>query len=205
MSDLANTPSLKEINALKRKISWGDVPTIYHLVSSSISELDGILTHGFDSAYKQILDRNTWNLQALKGYRDLDGTIHVKIKPKIILQHHYNDIGYELRCYPIINGERITQPLIRDHACPFQLWIPGSMERLFRINCLVAFSIYTYQSGDDADSALVKFAYVLVNNLIEILSESFDIIEVEGYSIAEFYQEIIHRNGNVLNYNFDQD
>jgi len=36
-----------------------------------------------------------------------------------------------------------------------------------------------YQSGDEADLALIKFAYCLVTNLIEILSESFDIIEVE--------------------------
>jgi len=56
-----------------------------------------------------------------------------------------------------------------------------------------------YQSGDEADLALIKFAYCLVTNLIEILSESFDIIEVEWCSIAGVYQEIIHRNGNVLN------
>jgi len=204
MSDLADPLNLKEINALKKKISWGDVPTIYHIVSSSLSELDGILTHGFDSSYKQILDRNTWNLQALKGHRDSDGIIHVKIKPQIILQHHYNDMGYELLCFPLIKGERITQPLVHDSYCPFQVWLPGSMGTLFRISCLVAFSIFTYQSGDEADLELIKFAYFLVNNLIEILSESFDIIEVEGYSIAEFYQEIIHRNGNLQDNDLDQ-
>jgi hypothetical protein len=203
MRDLVNPISLKDINALKRKISWGDVPTIYHLVTSSLSDLDGILTHGFDSPYKQILNRNTWNLQALNGYRDSEGTIHVKNKPEIILQHQYNDVGYELLCFPIIKGEKITQPQIHDPSCPFQVWLPESMEKLFRINCFVAFTIFTYQSGDEADLALIKFAHGLVSNLIKILSESFDIIDVEGYNIGEFYQEVMLRNGNILNISFD--
>lgn len=79
------------------------------------------------------------------------------------------------------------------------------MSKLFRINNLVAFSIYTYQSGDEADLALVKYAYFLVEKLIKTLSESFDVIEVEGYNIAEFYQEIEDRNGNILSVNITQD
>jgi hypothetical protein len=198
MSSLAKNPNLKEINALKKKLNWGDVPTIYHLVSSSLSELDGILSHGFDSAYKTILDRNTWNLSPLSGYRDSLGNIQVKVKPKLILRHDYNEVGYELLCYPVVDGERINHALIREHNSPFQLWLPESMRMLFRINNLVAFSIFTYQNGDEADLALVKYAYYRVEKLIKILSESFEIIEVEGYNIAKFYQEIDRRNGNIL-------
>jgi hypothetical protein len=199
MSSLAKNPNLKEINALKKKLNWGDVPTIYHLVSSSLSELDGILSHGFDSAYKTILDRNTWNLSPLSGYRDSLGNIQVKVKPKLILRHDYNEVGYELLCYPVVDGERINHALIREHNSPFQIWLPESMRMLFRINNLVVFSIFTYQSGDEADLALVKYAYSRVEQLIKILSESFEIIEVEGYNIAKFYQEIDRRNGNILN------
>jgi len=199
MNSLAKNSNLKEINALKKKLNWGDVPAIYHLVASSLSELDGILSHGFDSAYKTILDRNTWNLPALYGHRDIDGNIEVKIKPKLILQHDYNDMGYELLCFPVIDGERINHPLISEHNSPFQLWLPESMRMLFRINSLVAFSIYTYQSGDEADLALIKYAYYRVEKLIKILSESFELVEVEGYNIAQFYQEIDRRNGNILN------
>tara|TARA_R110001583_G_scaffold3967_10_gene23935 strand:+ start:771 stop:1400 length:630 start_codon:yes stop_codon:yes gene_type:complete len=198
MSSLAKNPNLKEINALKKKLNWGDVPTIYHLVSSSLSELDGILSHGFDSAYKTILDRNTWNLSPLSGYRDSLGNIQVKVKPKLILRHDYNEVGYELLCYPVVDGERINHALIREHNSPFQIWLPESMRMLFRINNLVAFSIFTYQNGDEADLALVKYAYYRVEKLIKILSESFEIIEVEGYNIAKFYQEIDRRNGNIL-------
>ena len=199
MTHLAKTPNLKEINALKKKLNWGDVPAIYHLVASSLSELDGILSHGFDNAYKTILDRNTWNLLALNGYKDSNGNIQVKIKPKLILRHDYTDMGYELLCYPIVNGERINHPLVQEHTSPFQTWLPDSMRMLCRINSLVAFSIFTYQKGDEADLALIKYAYYRVEKLIEILSESFDLVDVEGYSIAKFYQEIDRKSGNILN------
>ncbi len=204
MSSLAKNPNLKEINALKKKLNWGDVPAIYRLVTSSLSELDGILSHGFDSSYKTILDRNTWNLPALNGHRDSDGNIQVKIKPKLILRHDFNDMGYELLCYPVVDGERINHPLIREHTSPFQTWLPESMRMLFRINSLVAFSIFTYQNGDEADLALIKYAYYRVEKLIETLSESFELVDVEGYSIAEFYQEIDRRKGNILNSNANQ-
>lgn len=195
MTSFAN---LKEINALKKRLTWGDIPDIYHLVSSSVSELDGILTHGFDSNYKKILNKNTWNLQALHGKRGSDGKIHVKIKPQIILQHVYNELGYELHCYPVIDGEKIMRALIREHKSPFQTWLPESMGILFRINNLVAFAIFTYQRGDEADLALLKYAFYRVQKLIAILSESFQVLAVEGYSIAEFYKEIAQRGGNIL-------
>ncbi len=204
MTSLAEKPSLKAINAYKKKLTWGDVSAIYRLMSSSLGELDGILSDGFDSAYKQILDRNTWNLAYLNGHKDSDGNVHVKIKPQIILRHNYNDMGYELHCYPVVDGEKIIKPLVRDSRCPFQIWLPESMRMLFRINSLVAFAIFTYQSGDEADLALVKYAYYRVEELITLLSESFDILAVEGYSIAEFYQEIDRRSGNILTSDYNQ-
>lgn len=191
--------SLKEINAHKKQINWGDVSAIYHMVSSSLGDLDGILTHGFDSAYKQILNPNTWNLPLLGAIKKADGSFEVKNKPQITLRHEYNDMGYELHCYPIIDGEIITHSMTNKANCPFNNWLPEKMQMLFRINSLVAFSIYSFQSGDEADKALLKYAYRKVEELISILSESFQIIEVKGYSIYEFYQEIANRNGNILN------
>lgn len=47
MSKLSENPSLKEINAYKNKLNWGDIPSIYQLASNAIREMDGMLTHGF--------------------------------------------------------------------------------------------------------------------------------------------------------------
>ncbi len=194
MKKMPKNPSLKEINALKKKVSWGDVSAIYHIVSSSISDVETILTHGFDSAYKQLLNKNNWNLDNFGGYKDDNGIIHLTSKAKIMLRHHYGDRGYELHCYPVINGERIVRDIKNDYRCPFKYWFPESMQMLFRINSLVDFTIYSYQIGDEADMELMKHAFICVEKLIDILKEFFDIVDIKGYNIAEFYQEIHNRH-----------
>ena len=199
MSSLSPQANLKEINAYKKKINWGDVSAMYHIFSSSLGDLDGILTHGFDSAYKQILNPNSWNLTLLGASKSPDGSVEVKNKAQISLRHEFNDMGYELHCYPVIDGINVTQSMINKGNCPFNTWLPENTQILFRINSLVAFSIYSFQSGDEADIALLKFAHYKVEELITILSESFQIVAVKGYSIAEFYQEIANRNGNIHN------
>jgi len=195
---LSHTANLKEIKAYKKKINWGDVDALYHLLSSSLDDLDGILTHGFDSAYKQILNQNSWNLPLLAADTKADGSIQVKKKPKISLRHEFNDMGYELHCYPIIDGKTVTQRMINNANCPFNNWLPEQMQMLFRINSLVTFTIYCFQRGDEADKALLKYAHARVEALIAILNESFQIVVVKGYNIAEFYQEVAKRNGDII-------
>ena len=199
MSSLSPQANLKEINAYKKKINWGDVSAMYHIFSSSLGDLDGILTHGFDSAYKQILNPNSWNLSLLGASKGADGSVKIKNKAQISLRHEFNDMGYELHCYPVIDGKNVTQNMINKGNCPFNTWLPEKTQMLFRINSLVAFSMYCFQSGDEADVALLKFAHYKVEELITTLSESFQIVAVKGYSIAEFYKEIANRNGNIHN------
>ncbi len=198
MSSIATSNKLKEINAHKKKINWGDVPAIYRMVSTSLSDLEGILTHGFDSAYKHMLNKENWNLLAFEASKNSQGQIECHKKPQIALRHEYNDMGYELHCYPVVNGEIIRHSLSDNDDCPFVLWVPESMQMLFRINSLVAFSIFSYQSGDEADVALLKHAHYRVGQLITTLSEHFQIISVKGYNIAEFYQEIAKKGGDIL-------
>ncbi|NQY63726.1 MAG: hypothetical protein HRT38_08300 [Alteromonadaceae bacterium] len=194
MSVRPDYPELKEINAYKKELNWGEVPTIYHMLATSVGELDGILTHGFDSGYKHILDPQTWNLSLLGGSRDVAGNIEVKNKPQIMLQHVYDDTTYELHCYPVVNGERFDGAAKGDAMCPFVIWQPATMRMLFRINNLTSFMMYNFQRGDEADLELIKFTHFKVQKLISILRESFDIIETKGYSIADFYLEIRRRH-----------
>lgn len=190
MSVSSKDPTLKEINALKKKLNWGDVPTIYQMAYSSISELDSILSHGFESSFKNLLNRTTWNLDLLGSYKTPDGYLAVKHKPKISIKHVFDQKNYELHCFPIMNGETVTSVVNQNPLCPFIRWIPNTMQTLLRINTLVPFIAYSFQKGDVADAQLVKFAYLTVEGLIDILSESFDIIDIQGLTIAEFYRDI---------------
>ena len=65
---------------------------------------------------------------------------------------------------------------------------------LFRLNSLVPFIVYTFQKGDKADYALIRYANQRVDELIQLLEESFDITDIKGYSIAEFCKEVYRKH-----------
>ncbi|XQW86389.1 hypothetical protein ACOYR1_06620 [Thalassotalea piscium] len=190
MNELPENPTLKDVNKFKKKLNWGEVPPIYHMASISIGDLDSILTDGFESGYKTIFNRSNWNLSYLEGHKDITGEIHVKRKPKISLRHVYSEQHYELHCYPVIHGERINRA-VKDHDfCSFNQWQPETMRVLFRLSNLVSFIIFAFRNGDEADMALIKYAFTRVNELISTLNESFEIIDVRGFSIVKFCQAI---------------
>jgi len=193
MSELPITSSLKEITAYKKKLCWGDVPSIYHMAASSIGDMDGILTHGFDSAYKQLFNKSNWNITFLEGCKNDNSGPQ---KPKILLRHCYNEQNYELHCYPIVKGEPVIVPLSQHPLCSFERWSPENMQMLFRVSSLISFIVYTFQSGDEADLALIKFSHKRVQELIHKLSQSFEIVDIKGYSIAEFCKELHSRRPN---------
>jgi hypothetical protein len=196
MNELPITSTLKEITAYKKKLNWGDVPTIYNMAASSIGDVDGILTHGFDSAYKRLFDKNNWNLTFLEGSSHKNGTFVVKHKPKIMIRHHYDEQNYELHCFPIVEGEQLFGALSQHPSCSFKQWSPESMQMLFRISSLISFIVFTFKTGDPADLALVKYSHKRVQELISEISKSFEIVEVMGYSIAEFCKELYSRKPN---------
>lgn len=195
--DLKNL-DLKAINAYKKKVTWGDVPTIYHMLSGSIGELDGILSHGFSNPFKDLLNKNKWNLTLLKGRTDKNGLITTEIKPQIVLKHHFFESHYELLCFPVVNGEICHKDLIDDPDSPFTRWYQKVSGKLFRINSLIPFISYSFNKGDEADMLLTRFAYIRVEELINTLRESFDIIEIKGDNIAEFCKKLIVRRKELL-------
>lgn len=190
MNILPQNPTLKDINNYKKKLNWGEVPTIYHMASVSIGDLDSILTDGFESGYKTLFNRTNWNLTYLKGHTDITGEIHTERKPKISLRHIYNEQHYELHCFPVVQGERVNRTLQDHDFCSFTAWQPESMRTLFRLSNLVSFIIYAFRNGDEADMALIKYAHKRVSQLISTLSESFDVLDVRGFNIAKFCQAI---------------
>ncbi|MBA6392306.1 hypothetical protein H4J38_16185 [Colwellia sp. BRX10-3] len=193
MSKLSDNPSLKEINAYKKKLNWGDIPAIYQLAANSISDIDGILTHGFNNAFKQLLDQRNWNLNTVEQQNDIMGKVTTR-KPKISLYHNINEQHYELHCYPIINDERVLQAQLNNPLCPFIEWRPATMQMLFRLNSLIPFIVYTFQKGDIADYALIRYAHQRVDELIILLQKSFNITDTKGHTIAEFCKEIYRKH-----------
>jgi hypothetical protein len=184
MSKLFDNASIKEINAYKKKLNWGDIPAIYQLAANSISDIDGILTHGFKNAFKQLLDQRNC-LNAVEKQNDIMSKVTTR-KPKFSLNHNINEQQYELHCYPIINDERVLQAQLNNPLCPFIEWRLATMQMLFRLNSLLPFIVYTFQKGDIADHALIRFAHQRADELIILLQKLFNITDKKGYTIAEF-------------------
>jgi hypothetical protein len=193
MNELPNAPSLKEINALKKQLNWGEIPAIYHMASISIGDIDGILSHGFDSAYKRLLNKNLWNLKLLGSTKDQHGQIQVTNKPKIMLKHVFNETHFELHCFPVIADGYVKTKVKNNAQCPFIEWSPERMQMLFRLSNFINFMVYTVQKGDEADIALIRFAHFKVEYLIDYLRQFFDIVKVKGKTIATTYAELCKR------------
>jgi hypothetical protein len=196
MSELSENPDLKEVNAYKKKLNWGEVPAIYQLASSAIGDIDGILTHGFDSAFKQLLNKDNWNLTLLEGRKNQQGEVSCKYKPQILLRHVYDEQHYQLHCYPIIDDERVIVTQLNNPQCSFEKWLPETMQMLFKINSLIPFIVYAFQSGDKADFALMRYANSRVEELITVIEQHYEVVGVKGYSIAEFCKELYRRRPN---------
>jgi hypothetical protein len=93
----------------------------------------------------------------------------------------------------MMHGERVLSTEINNRNCPFIRWVPETMQMLFRISSFVPFTIYALENGDDADIALMHYTHLRISELIALLEQSFDIVEVKGYSIPEFCKELKNR------------
>lgn len=185
--------SVKEINSYKKKLNWGELPGYYHQVSASLAELEGMFKHGFDNAAKQILDKDNWNLTFLGVENSTPDSIQVVRKPQIMLRRHNSEHGYELNCFPIVDGKPIYDTLLVHPRLPFKTWQSHSMSNLLRISDLAEFIRYSYVSGDSADMLLIKHANRLVEQLVLRLKLELDVVEDSGYTINDMLAYVDQR------------
>ena len=123
------------------------------MVSQSLGESEGMLTHGFDTAVKKIIDKRNWNLQLLGGYIDDNQEIHCDNKPRIAIYQVFSERGFELHAIPYAKDQEIDQYVKGNRLMEFNLWDPLSMRLLLRVNQLHKFIGYYFEHGDDADFA----------------------------------------------------
>ena len=187
-AQLPKNPTLKEINAYKKQLNWGELTPFYHLVASSISESEGILEHGFDNAVKKIINKRNWNLDLLEGHEDSFGEIHCVNKPRIALHQVFTDRGFELWALPYVKDVTIDQYVKDNRFMEFNEWDPVSMKSLIRINQLHKFIGFYFERGDKADKALILHAHKVVHKIISFLQRELNVVKLDGVTIKELYQ-----------------
>lgn len=188
-NDLPKNPTLKDINWFKKQLNWGELPPFYHMVASSVSEAEGIFSHGFDNAIKRITNKRNWNLDLLGGEELDSGEIVCDNPPRIALYQAFTDRGFELLAYPYAKEKEIDQYVKDNKLMEFNLWDPHSMRNILRINQLHKYIQFYFQRGDEADKALILHSHKVVHKTIEFLKSELNVVKLSGVSIKEYYQK----------------
>lgn len=193
-SKLPVNSTIKDINTYKKKLNWGETPAFYHMIANSVAEAEGFIDHGFDNAYKRIINRKNWNYDNLgiDPSIDITNVDHIELlkplkKPRISLYHVFNYQGYELIALPYIKDISIDDYRSGDPNMEFKVWDPSHMKILVRIPQLHKFMVFNHNNGDDADMALIIHSYNVVNKIISRLEQELNVCTIEGMSIKDAY------------------
>ena len=190
---MLNALTLKNITTLKRKLNWGELPPFFHLVTNSLSDLEGVHTHGFEHALKNLVDRENWNLTRLQGKRTPLGDIRVARKPRITLYQRFHEQSFEIYCAPISQGGPVMVYAKGDPFIDFRVWDPSRMSQIVRLPQFQDFIVYAYQRGDKADRLLVHFASNTIDMLLQKLQMEIEIEQFRGESLKQLITEVEQR------------
>ena len=171
--------NVKAIWQLKRSLNLGEIPDHFQIITNKLLELEGTFTDGFDNNIKYLLNNKNWNLANCE-----------QGKPPIALKKHCNQYAFDLFCFPIVNDE--PQALIKPFNAdsPFKEFNPSSLGPLLSIPKLSDFVTVAIRCGDEADMELLKYAHMLVEQLMDLLTTSLHVIESSGQSIQELFLSV---------------
>jgi hypothetical protein len=171
--------NVKAILKLKKSLNLGEIPNHFQIVANKLIELEGTFTDGFDNNIKYLLNRKNWNINNCENG-----------KPPIVLRRHCNQYAFDLHCFPVVSDE--PQALIKpfDSNSPFKEFNPSGLGPLLSIPQLSDFMSVTIRCGDEADMELLKYAHMLLEQLIDLLTTSLHVVENSGESIQEVFLSI---------------
>jgi hypothetical protein len=189
--------TLKAITQKKKNMNWGEIPPFFHMVSNTLSDLEGISVHGFDNAFRRIIKKNNWNLNRLRGERKLGGEVSVARKPELVVHRRFVGNNYEVHCMPEVNGEPVVLYKRDDPNIDFEVWDPSTMQCLIKLPDFIEFIRFAYTRGDEIDKLLVMHASNTVDKILLELATDIEIKGLKGYSIKHIVERV-EEEGTVL-------
>lgn len=179
---------VRDINRLKKKITFGNISGFYHAVSTSLGFAEGMLKYGLDNSLDALTNKSNWNLQLLGGTEDFLGDITCENKPRLSIYKVFTRQAFEVHCIPWNGDREFDCPLKGRPEMDFKSWDPASMKVVFRIAQLYDFIKLYYEHGDEADLELIKCAHNISENFVEDLSKKFNTQKVHGISVHAFFE-----------------
>ncbi len=160
---------LREINRLKKKITFGNVPPFYHAVSTSLGLAEGMFRYGFENSLDLVMSKRNWNPKTLGGSDGELGSFVFEKSPRLSIYKVFTHRGFEIHCIPWLRNHEIDQEIVNHPDMEFKHWIPGTMKCLFRIAQLHTFVQSYFDVGDEADLELIKYAHNITEDFVEDL------------------------------------
>ena len=188
---------LREINRLKLKLTFGNVPAFYHAVATSLGMAEGMLKYGFENSLDILTNQRNWNLPYLGGYEDPAGQIVCPNKPRLSVYKLFTPHGFEIHCLPWKATREFDSELAGHPQMDFKFWRPNSMKVVFRIANLHTFIKMYFDHGDEADMQLIRCAHHIAEGFVEQLVPQFNTQKVFGVTIQNFFDfaEMKHKAG----------
>ncbi len=178
---------LREINRLKRKITFGNIPAFYHSVSTSLGMAEGMLKYGFENSLDVLTDKKNWNIKNLGGSEDKLGDIICDNKPRMSIYKVFTKNGFEVHCVAWKGDHELHTDLVNHPQMDFKFWHPGSMKVVFRIAQLHTFIKMYFEHGDEADLQLIRCAHNIAEDFVDQLQPKFNVQKVYGVSVRNFF------------------
>ncbi|GAA0858659.1 hypothetical protein [Aliiglaciecola litoralis] len=179
---------LREINRLKQKITFNNVPAFYHAVATSLGLAEGMFRYGFENSLDLVLNQQNWNPKKLKCQQGEFGTFNFEQSPRLSIYKVFTHRGFEIHCIPWLNNREVDREFINHPEMEFRRWIPGSMKCLFRLAQLHTFIQSYFDVGDEADLELIKYAHNITEDFVEDLKQRLNVQKVHGITIKAFFE-----------------
>ncbi|MFC4654154.1 MULTISPECIES: hypothetical protein [Rheinheimera] len=191
---------LREINRLKRKLCFGNIPPFYHSVATSLGMAEGMFKYGFDNSLDILTNQQNWNVKLLGGTDDGLGTVICPDKPRLSIYKVFTPHGFEVHCIPWKGNKEFDFDLVGHPLMDFKFWHPGIMRTVFKIAGLHTFIKLYFEHGDDADLQLIRHAHNLSEDFVEKLAPQFNTQKVFGVSVKNFFDfaEMKHKAGEEI-------
>ncbi|MEP4890545.1 MAG: hypothetical protein ABJV04_10995 [Aliiglaciecola sp.] len=178
---------LRDINRLKQKITFNNVPPFYHAVSTSLGLAEGMFRYGFENSLDGLLDQSNWNATTLEAKKGPLDSIEFTHGPRLSIYKVFTHRGFEVHCIPWMKNQEIDREVINHPDMEFKRWVPSSMKVLFRIAQLHTFIQSYFDIGDEADLELIKYAHNISEDFIDDLHKKLNVVKVHGISIRSLF------------------
>ncbi|GAB2676994.1 hypothetical protein [Aliiglaciecola aliphaticivorans] len=191
---------LRDINRLKQKITFNNVPAFYHAVSTSLGLAEGMFRYGFENSLDDLLDQSNWNPQTLESLPGQLNSIDFVSSPRVSIYKVFTHRGFEVHCIPWMKNQEVDRELINHPDMEFKRWRPSSMKVLFRIAQLHTFIQSYFDIGDEADLELIKYAHNISEDFIDDLQKKLNVVKVHGISVRSLFDVMAkkHKAGEDL-------